>query len=461
VYDPSDVFVLGAVKLRGVRYAPWSSSKIPNLAEYRLVLLETVSLCALIEDNLRWDEKKLAVPGGYIPGYVPRDKEAERHLEQLGSRLKRVKEQLIKLLASRGHVVAILDHRGFVRPPQVSPLGWSPYEIAYTFEAGERVDVQDERFARYFAQVKHWSRLFDLRKGDWASPITGHFDTTVEFKSSNVAATKYGATIAAVLAFSTDDIPLSGRMICLPPPTECDIQQAVAIILCDFAGIEYDLPDPEWLSAVAVPTVDKIDAARERNMTRITQRQRAQERLDEAAARYAGPRRILFLPGMALQQACADVCSSIFGPVDDSIEDFIIPAEPDDVLVEVKGFDGSAKLGELSKVNTHIQEYETQREKTPNVVLLVSQHREQPLRERAPDTEYPDNVQKWAKTRQYALVSVQELFKAYCAWRTGRVSRETLIERMLSGVGATKLVMPGETWEPPSEGPSSSEPPSL
>lgn len=456
MYDPNDVFILGGVKLKGVRSAPWSSDKIPNLAEYRLIVVETVSLCKLIEENLRWEKDQLQLPGGSLPGYVPRDEAARQRLEQLGSRLKRVREQLIKLLSSGGDVVAILDDRYFFRFTGASALGWSPYKIAYTAEEGERVHVDDERFMRYFAQVRRWDRLLDLSKEDWASLMEYGIGTKVQFSASTVATTRYGAPIAVTLRVTWGvSMFRSGYMTCLPPPTECDVQQAVAIILHDYAGIECDFPDPQWLDAVAVPMVEKIDAARIRNRARMTRLLQAQERLDEAAARYTAPRRILFLPGMALQQACAKVCSTIFGPVDDSIEDFVIPAEPDDLLVEVKGSDGSAKLGELTKVNIHIHEYQKARDRTPKVVILASQHREKPLAERPPDTDYPDNILKWAVPSGHALVSVHELFKAYCAWRTGTVSRETLIERMLSGVGPTKLVMPGEQWEPPCQGPPS------
>ena len=138
----------------------------------------------------------------------------------------------------------------------------------------------------------------------------------------------------------------------------------------------------------------------------------------------------------------------MFGQVDESIEDFVIPAQPKEILVEVKSFDESASLGELTKVNMRVDQYEREREQVPRVVLLVSQWSKTALSERPSDREYPDNIKNWAADKGYALVSVLELYRAVCAWRGERLGAEAVLSRHAAGRGPTTLVHDSEEWIP-------------
>ena len=219
---PKRILVVGSTKHVGVRCTPWNAEDFPNVADFDVAIVNTLSLTNLqhgiahSQDESAW--------------------------KQLHENLDRVRIGLLKLLDSNGAIYAIATPRaqsdlGYGRPTlkYMSNYDWCPLPLEIISEEGETVQIEDEAFSRYFEKLKRWHFViqpsqFPQALDNIADSCDGRFHVTLAVKT--IAKNRYDRLLAAQIRFQLHRIDHeeggwsvlpqreSGPLILLPLPTD-------------------------------------------------------------------------------------------------------------------------------------------------------------------------------------------------------------------------------------------------
>ena len=240
-YVPDDIIIISDDSVPGIKSTTWDSTNFPNLAEYRLVILETDSLVRILHANLnnalRWKNRQEA--------------------DLIGKRLELIQAQLIRQLRADGDVIAIISGWAKSTSGGSHYLSWAPYDIDGQIrdESGQRVVVHVPRFEAYFELVDRWERVFARNnEGDLLKPLRYFFDNdALEFSLTPIASTTYDEPLGVGLCFwATGEgsvIPLSGRFLCLPPPTKASIPRGIEVL------VEISTSDVQTVNSQGAPSL--------------------------------------------------------------------------------------------------------------------------------------------------------------------------------------------------------------
>jgi hypothetical protein len=445
------ILVVGGGGLAGVRCYDWRDPNVPNLADFDAVLVSGPSLVPLLVSRYHREMKSGRREGLY---------------EGLSWRTRRVDELLRALLASGGSVYAILPGPEFIslkREPyihEVDTLPWLPVTVAFHDEKGETLEIQDQAFARYLAEVRSWERSFapvdyarvEAELSDAVKP-----EWHVVARAEPIAVNRQGEAVALRLVFDVQPpwvpppiakaaalSPRTGQIALLPAPTEVSAQEGLRVLLEDFCGVAARSVPPEWAKTIAMPGDDVRRAAEAEAAKALEDARREQQETLAAQAAADEFKRLLYEKGPPLQEVTRDTFEAMgIGTMDSPVSDeFMVVRDDRKVLVEVTGTGKSIAGRDLSQLIKDLGNYLHDVGQGVKGVLIGNAWIGLPPGQRdTPDKPiFPDDVQKTAKNHSIALVSTLELFTAYCAFLEGKVTPDQVFRRIADGSGVVTLV---------------------
>ncbi|NYH13459.1 hypothetical protein [Paraburkholderia bryophila] len=334
---------------------------------------------------------------------------------------------------------------------------WCPCDVRTVAESGTTVRRLTGEFEQYLSHLTTWA--FHFKVGDGAkSPLAKAYGRTKEFISTSVvpyAENRYGGLLACQIEFSVfvnigqDFANLAGRIILLPTLPGLDSESAVSLALEGVTGnsqekISVEVSLPAWIAAVHMPVIDPIDTRVALLRSEILACEaEIEQKLSEKSAyeRYKG---LLYLNSFGLEDLVAECLTRLSGvikPAKYSQEEFVLEHKNGVFLAECKGVSKSISMGHLRQLVDYVLKYEEEEGCAGKGILFGNAWRDLPLDERGTGDRpiFPQNVQVRARTLGIALVSTVDLFDAFCAFLSGRVTGDAVLEWMTNAVGVADV----------------------
>lgn len=459
------IIVIGSEGHAGVENVAWTTEDMPNIADYDNVVLDTYSLSTLLR----------AVPKGKLINGKMHTRTNEDFLRKILKNQEFVRERLIHLLHSGGNVYVICSLREYRQISTYSDCDnydWSPFSIKMVNEPGETRKVIDDSFSHYFQFVKKWSFCFEELEPAYSHVMDIHkfysgkyyvkpeMGIIAENRYTRPIAIRLGyslyqfkdestlkAAIASINSYNYYDKKLmfvSGKIDLLPPTTEIDSREAINVILEDLWSIQQKTPPPEGIDEILLPGEAELKQEIKEKLDKIGELNAEVSDLEARKDKLTQFKQMLYETGKPLEEICKLTFSKLGCEVDDSVEDFILVMGDKEVIVEVKGREGSILRQDGSQLAQNRRNYAISKERDINEVkpiLLGNPWRLKfPLEARPKQQLFASHLVGDAKNERMALVTTVELFKAYYAFLEGKSSKEEIIKQLLSGIGSTKLV---------------------
>jgi hypothetical protein len=230
----------------------------------------------------------------------------------------------------------------------------------------------------------------------------------------------------------------------------------------------------DWESSEIWKTTEEVDA--ERRLADLREeRARAIDAFDQgerAALEFLGElrkdkdlreRRLFMAQGRPLVDAVIDALSELGFDVSDMdktaqpgdlLEDLRVLPGPDlaksawAAVVEVRGYKGGAKIGDLMRLQRFAQRYEAEQKRSPSACwYVVNQFIGADPAER-PEVlaEQPEEVDYFTQQYAGALLDTAVLFRIVMAARAGRIARSEIAEKLMTTAGRVSLSTPIRKW---------------
>jgi len=457
----SKVLVVGSAGLAGVSCVDWwGLQNVPNIASYPIVIVNTgqlVDLLSKLRERLKTNDLS---------------PEEVNSIRATGDLLRKnsalLKERLLKVLAARGLVVAIVHpgtsiywDRDSSHRTLVHSHDWLPLPVSLEEDAGEGLEITERGFGRYLTNVRTWTHVYGTRyyKEHLQEIVSEElapkpdvrlspYPLAKDWRGQNVAVglayTLHQATSLAGLSHANEPYHTSGLLSLLPPPTSVTDDEGVRILLEDCCGVQAPSIPPSWVAKESIPGDERRNAAIERSKEALL---RAGEENDRAVAdkeRSDNFKRLLYEKGTSLQDIVQRTFEEIGIPTKPSpVSDEFMLVDGGGVLVEVTGHDKKSIAGrDLSQLMKDIGNYLAEQSDDVKGLLVGNGWANLPPDERdfGDKRTFPDDVVKTATNRNIALLSTVQLFKAYCAHLEGKLDAKTTMHRIVDTAGVVRLV---------------------
>ena len=144
---------------------------------------------------------------------------------------------------------------------------------------------------------------------------------------------------------------------------------------------------------------------------------------------------MLFRDGDILKDMCKKVLTELGLHIEEGKigrEDLVFIYNECDYLIEVKGSKSSASKGNIRQLNSHIAEYENEKEKKVKGILLINPWRENPIEERniKDKQNFPDEIMTLVNLSNITLMNTQQLFVAYCDNLEGKFNLNEFMKKI-------------------------------
>lgn len=156
---------------------------------------------------------------------------------------------------------------GYVAPPPTN-YSWLPAFVTVDGEKpGTSINVIDKRFEKYFKAVGQWTFILDLYKEplvltaiertatQFMAELVGEKAKVLSYLLLPIAENRFKRIIAGTLVAKGSK--LKGGIHLVPPPTKCNVQEGIEMIL-DIAGGQPSKIVPPWRYEVEVPGIKEL-----------------------------------------------------------------------------------------------------------------------------------------------------------------------------------------------------------
>lgn len=417
------ILILGGKDFSGVDCQDWVDLRLPDIADYHVVIVNVVSMTK----NLR-----------------------ERFFQG------EIKFHLLELLNTGGTLFAIGCPRKLITPFHESNYAWCPIPLEITNLSGANFYFEDSTFKDYFRNVRQFLYYFDkpnnLKDGNYS------YEYSIQHSVKN----RHGKYLAGKIVFNryrTKEVPRSstgydgtkevlseknesGDFYFLPSPTEITDIEAISYILNKFLNIHQITPPPEWTESFGVPELNSVQEQMKTNIEKITQITQENDSLRKKEAELVSYRELLYETGIALEEIVRKIFT-ILGhePKPPKFkEEFIIEFDNKVGIIECKGNEKSIKRDDFRQILEHTKEYELEGRVDYKGILIGNGWRLLPVQDRnTSDTPiFPkgkDGVIEIAAKHGIALVSSVDLFNVFCKFLKKEVSAEDILRRIFSANG--------------------------
>jgi len=340
----------------------------------------------------------------------------------------------LKLFASRGQVFVIAVPTAEVEDTSYDNYWWNPFTLEFEREKGDTVEKVNDKFQRYFNNVKSWNFTMDFDKSAGiVKDIISSFSNEVIHK---LAQTRYRAPIGIQL------VPPAGARFCfLPPPTEISTKTAIDIILEDFFGIKIsEMLEPDWVREIKVPDENKTKGRIKKSLDRIRIEKKEIEKSKQEMQSITKFRKLLYTEDEELEQIVwttfRELGAKVIEPKEKNKEDGWIETKFGKAVLEIKKAAKSASRVHTRQLDNWVGNCIANGEKCKGV-LIINHFGDKPLKERkeAFPSDVRDHAKKARPASPFCLLTTVELFKAFCAFKEGKVSSDEIFKKIFEADG--------------------------
>ncbi len=423
--DTPRILIISDSDIRGTTLADWRDMGTLNPADFDLAILEMTSLVFAAQ--------------GALASPVVND--WPRFFDQLN----RVRERLIRLLASGGTVVALLP------TGRVANAGSSyfdvghvlPFEVTSDFASGTTLNFDNAGWAKYFARVAPWE--FSLRVEETA-PFNGRLPTWLGALSltnadgmwadvTALATNRAGEMLGLAVEFH-DPTRTIGPLFVVPNPADGDTKAAIELILEEVLGVVVALPAPDWAESVQLTGLVKIDDCIDllNQQARQVEADIASLRVErEKLTRWLG---LIYETGQPLQDLCEEAYMMLGATTRPSevSDEFVVIHDGAEMLIEVKGVGKSASKAHVGQLLVDSTKHDPEFDR---IGLVVNAWRDLPLEERDTSSKswFPQNVVEQAMPAGMLLVRTDTLLEATIRVVNGADGQQILDKMFASAPG--------------------------
>jgi len=341
----------------------------------------------------------------------------------------------VKLLASEGQVFVIAVPTAEVEDTSYDNYWWNPFTLEFEREKGYIIENVNNEFQRYFNNVKYWNFTMDFdRETDLVERLNKGFpDKKLIYK---LAQTRYRAPIGIQLL-----LPTGARFCFLPPPTEISTKTAIDIILEDFFGIKIsEMLEPDWVREIKVPDENKIKGRIKKSLDRIRIEKKEIEKLKQELQSITKFRKLLYTEDEELEQIVwttfRELGAKVIEPKEKNKEDGWIETKFGKAVVEIKKAAKSASRVDTRQLDNWVGNCIANGEECKGI-LIINHYGDKPLKERKEP--FPSDVRDHAKKARpgnpFCLLTTVELFRAFCAFKEGKVSSDEIFKKIFEADG--------------------------
>ena len=438
---PQRTVVIGYEGFVGIDGAAWSADSLPNIPDYDLVVVSMPH----IEDS-------------YL-------------MEADDDRFKSMRADLVRLLHTGGRLVVLLApirsvYREHRFPTRLSNIEWCPVTLETPEEAGRSI-VWTESTAHdsYLKRMSSWSFFVRIPRSCLSNELTAAYgspdNVSYSLPLSSYVENRYGQTLVGEFSIALsykarrarrgygdppDDEPdhRTGNIVLLPLIEGFSPEEALLEILTAEVGYTLNSVEPDWAKGIPLPLVDDLAKEVSKVESEIAGRRRRIEALDRQIGSVTGFRRLLFSSGRELEDTVKrslEMLGASVTPAQHGQEEYIIEANGEKALVEVKGVAKSISLTHLRQLSDYLLRHEEEAGTACRGILIGNAWRLQRPEERnSPDMpEFPENVVQRASQLGVGLLPTRVLFEAVRTALIDEKSAEVSLGKIMSTVGVVEI----------------------
>ncbi len=447
------VLLIGAGGLAGAQSVDWLSGELPNIADFDVAVVNELALA----EQMRLRRTQT----------IEQAQSTQKRLEALG-------RGLFRLLRSDGSIYAIIvpaaraeywdkDRNQPSSLWEQTSHQWMPLPVEITQETGDTIEDVAEEFDRYFRSVASWWLTFRpprekekldevLERHDRS--LLSRSDVACEVDVRPLARNREGGYVAAKASYSilesmwpSPEFQVayrSGQLNLLPLPTAVSVDEAIRVVLEDFCGVPTRQLPPTWVTLIQMPGARDLDASIEQTKKEIERLQAELDPLTSERQRRESFKALVYETGVSLQETVESAFRELglLTRPSDVSDEFIVESHGQQLLVEVKGNEKSAKLTDLRQLLDCQLEHEQKHDASIKSALIVDAWRSIAPSQRGGKEApvFPDNVVKRAQDNDIALLDTVDLYAALNLFWLGNLSGEDVFESLFEGRGAVRLI---------------------
>jgi len=215
--------------------------------------------------------------------------------------------------------------------------------------------------------------------------------------------------------------------------------KAVLELARELSGYTED--SPQWVEKYQIPTMKEKNVSIANLQKNIEEAEKKKKSIVEEYNKLVDIRdTLLFRDGIKLQNTVKNILNELGIPAKDGKmgrEDIIFELGDKSFVSEVKGLKKSAAERHLNQLHSKKGQYEFELKRKTKGVLIVNAWREFPIEERGGNDHqvFPDQINKVTEMWEFALLTTQQLFVAYCNNLEGNFDKENFINDLFKTVG--------------------------
>lgn len=429
--DTPKILIIGDGKfpseVDSVGYEDLVKGKIPNIAEYDIVILDFVKITP--------DKARILLETN------------ELKVHSIHNLLWAGHEAILITDEIKSLNIEMEDRTRYIW----SIFNYLPFNITFKEEKGPMIIVEDDKYKNYYeTQVNSWSFYvdefgFNIDKANsfLSKKEKNKMERPISQISNVIASNGFKKPISFSVRYgyrdwvSKKDI-LSGPLTILQAPDKTgSVETAIKTLLVNY-GIHFKTKAPTWVNKFKVPgekTIDeKIGKLKEKSK-KIEEDTKAKEQEKNEITRF---KKLLFETGDELRNIVWDTLDEIGFKVnryDEKKEDGSIEEGTKIAVLEITGKDGPLARDDLRQLDDWIKDYLSREGKEPKGIHIINHYRLRKPEDR--NEAYPDDVIKYIErgSSELSVIKTLQLFKIFCRIKSNKLNAREVRKEIMENRG--------------------------
>lgn len=329
------------------------------------------------------------------------------------NKLAKMKDEINTLFKTGREVFCIINELltlPLTKWTKSSNYDWLSVKLALNPKRGTSIFVVTQRFLKYFEYVRNWKFEFELELG---RDVWERLGNTFLYRLVPIATNKSKKIIAGTFMerqFSPGEPYVKGYIHFLPPPTECDIRQAMEIIIDMIWGKEEKYVQT-WRKDIKVPRINKLQQEIERKIKTITVIQEEISELNNQVLQWDSYRDLLTSTGEYLENIVQKALFDIGIKTEKTEKGFPADLISDKVAIEITGIKGRVGVGSAKVIQT--ARFRENYHKGEKVILIANTFMNLSPQERKGKGDFSEEAKKYFKSSSVCCLTTQTLFQLW------------------------------------------------
>jgi len=359
------------------------------------------------------------------------------------NKLAKMKDEINTLFKTGREVFCIINELLTVpltKWTKSSNYDWLSVKLALNPKRGTSIFVVNQRSLKYFEYVRNWKYEFELELG---RDVWERLGNVFLYQLVPIATNKSKKIIAGTFMgkqYSTGEPYVKGYIHFLPPPTECDIHQAMEIIIDMIWGKEEKYVPP-WRKDVEVPRVKEvqkeIQQKTQKQIQIFTTIQKEISELQIQMFQWDSYRDLLTSTGDDLENIVQKALSDIGIKTKKTEKGFPADLISKKVAIEVTGIKGC--VGVSSEKVNQTGRFDLVHRKEEKIVLIANTYMDFPPQEREGKMDFSPKVKDYFRRLGVCCLTSKTLFELWKDVISGKKDSKGIVKKILTKNGELML----------------------